>query len=133
MVNLAIDGDNRLMASDIEFKLPRPSYTIDTLTYLREKYPGNDFSLIIGSDSLQNLNKWKNGDLIMSEYKVLVYPRPGFEVSAVQADSITIIRAPLLDISSTEIRAAIRAKRSIRYLVPDKVRDEIERTGYYSK
>src|SRR5688500_10385278 len=85
MVNLAIDGDNRLMASDIEFKLPRPSYTIDTLTYLQEKYPANDFSLIIGSDSLQNLHKWKNGDLIMSNYKVDVYPRPGFEVYGVQA------------------------------------------------
>ena len=133
MVNLAIEGDNRLMASDIEFKLPRPSYTIDTLTYLQEKYPNNDFSLIIGSDSLQNLHKWKNGDLIMSNYKVLVYPRPGFEVSGAQAGKISLIHAPVLDISSTEIRAAIRAKKSIRYLVPDKVKDEIERTGYYNK
>ena len=133
LVNLAIDGDNRLMASDIEFKLPRPSYTVDTLTYLHEKYPSNDFTLVIGSDSLQNLHKWKNGDLIMSNYKVLVYPRPGFEKSVDQADNISLIPAPLLDISSTEIRAAIRARKSIRYLVPDKVREEIERTGYYSK
>ena len=133
LVNLAIDQDNRLMASDIEFRLPKPSYTVDTLTYLKEKYPSGDFSIIIGSDSYLNLHKWKNADLIMSNYELYVYPRPGFDVIDKLPGNIRLVKAPLLDISSTEIRAAVKAKKSIRYLVPDKVKEEIEKTGYYSK
>jgi nicotinate-nucleotide adenylyltransferase len=133
LVNLAIDQDNRLMASDIEFKLPKPSFTVDTLTYLKEKYPSGDFSIIIGSDSYLNLHKWKNAEVILSSYRILVYPRPGFEVVEEPSGNITLVNAPLLDISSTAIRAAVKARKSIRYLVPDKVKEEIERTGYYSK
>ena len=133
LVNLAVGDDNRLISSDIEFRLPKPSYTVDTLTYLKEKYPAGDFSIIIGSDSYLNLHKWKNAGIITSNYQLYVYPRPGFEVAEKAADNITMVNAPLLDISSTAIRAAVKAKKSIRYLVPDKVREEIERTGYYSK
>ncbi|TDH25196.1 nicotinate-nucleotide adenylyltransferase [Segetibacter sp. 3557_3] len=130
LVNLAIEGDNRLRASDIEFKLPRPSYTIDTLVYLHEKYPQHLFSVIMGSDSYQNIDKWKNAELIKKDYNLLIYRRPGFTVESNQ-ENVQLLDAPLLDISATYIRSAIAAKRSVRYLLPDKVLNEIEINRYY--
>jgi nicotinate-nucleotide adenylyltransferase len=131
LVKLAIEGDKRLNASDIEFKLPRPSYTIDTLTYLKEKYPDNRFSVILGSDSFQNLPKWKNGDIIIKEYALFVYPRPGFPIKKINIGQVYPVDAPLLEISSTSVRAFVKARKSIRYLVPDPVCEEIEKSGYY--
>jgi len=135
LVKLAVEDDDQLKASDIEFKLPRPSYTIDTLTYLSEKYPQHQFSIIIGSDSYGNLHKWKNAELIIRDYPIYVYERPGYETdkNGYISDNITFLKAPLLDISATEIRKAIQQGRSIRYLVSDKVRAEIERNNYYKK
>jgi nicotinate-nucleotide adenylyltransferase len=134
LVNTAIDGETRLKASDIEFKLPRPSFTIDTLTYLQEKYPENEFALIMGSDSFQNLNKWKNYKQILANYPVYVYTRPGFEnIPEYPGARVTVLQAPLLQISATHIRDNVREGKSIRYLVPDKVRDEIVQNGYYKK
>ena len=78
LVQLATEQDNRIKASDIEFGLPKPSYTINTLTYLAEKFPDHEFSIIMGSDSFQNLHKWKNAELIIRDYEIYVYPRPGF-------------------------------------------------------
>jgi nicotinate-nucleotide adenylyltransferase len=133
LVNAAIEGENRLRASDIEFKLPKPSYTADTLTYLTEKYPVHQFSVIMGSDSFQNLPKWKNYQHILSSYPIYIYKRPEFETipSYPGAKKITVLNAPLLPISATHIRKNIKAGKSIRYLVPDAVRDEIEKNGYY--
>ena len=132
LVQLAIDGEDHLRASDIEFKLPKPSYTIDTLTYLSEKYPQHQFSIVLGGDSFQNLSKWKNGDLILRDYPIYVYGRPGFEiVTPNDAKQVTILDAPLLELSSTRIRQAIRDKKSIRYLVPDSVIQEIDHNNYY--
>jgi nicotinate-nucleotide adenylyltransferase len=132
LVKTAIDGETRLKASDIEFKLPRPSFTIDTLTYLKEKYPENEFVLIMGSDSFQNLPQWKNHKQILANYPVYVYTRPGFESLAEYPGSqVTVLQAPLLQISATHIRNNVRDGKSIRYLVPDKVKDEIEQNGYY--
>lgn len=131
LVNMAIDGENKLRASDIEFKLPRPSFTIDTLTYLQEKYPQHQFSVIMGSDSYQNIGNWKNYQQILTDYRVFVYLRAGFEINSNANANITIMNAPLLQISATHIRNNIRSKKSIRYLVPDKVMEEIERNGYY--
>ncbi len=131
MVQVAIEGENTLKASDIEFQLPKPSYTIDTLTYLEEKYANHNFSVIMGSDSFQNLPKWKNYQLLMSRFEMYVYLRPGFEVKNKQSQNIKILDAPLLQISSTLIRENIRDKKSIRFLVPDKVKEEIERNSYY--
>ncbi|MDB5247222.1 MAG: nicotinic acid mononucleotide adenylyltransferase [Segetibacter sp.] len=130
LVQLAIENDPQLKVSDIEFKLPRPSYTIDTLTYLQEKYPSHSFSVILGSDSWQNLSKWKNSDTLVKNYPFLVYQRPGFLINEPH-QNLTVLQAPLLEISSTRIRQAIRDKKSIRYLVPDTVRDEIESNSYY--
>jgi nicotinate-nucleotide adenylyltransferase len=133
LVNVAIEEDRRFKASDIEFHLPRPSYTIDTLTYLKEKHPTHLFSLIAGSDSLQNMPKWKNGSQILSEYPIYVYPRPGSAVGDMtrQGKNVHFIDAPLIEISSTAIRKLVHQKKSIRYLVPEKVQAEIEKNGYY--
>ena len=133
LVNAAIEGENKLRASDIEFKLPRPSYTTDTLAYLSEKYPSWQFSIIMGSDSFENLPKWKNPTYLLKHYPIYVYKRPGYETLPVYPDAKKIIPvdAPLLPLSSTDIRKKIRAGQSIRYLVPDAVKEEIERNGYY--
>jgi nicotinate-nucleotide adenylyltransferase len=134
LVNLAIEAEPRLKASDIEFKLPRPSYTIDTLTYLGEKYPQHEFSVIMGSDSLSNLNKWKNYRQILKSYPIYVYKRPGIEnIPSFPEGNITVLDAPLLQISATHIRDNIRKGFSIRYLVPEKVMEEIVNNHYYKQ
>jgi nicotinate-nucleotide adenylyltransferase len=131
LVNIAIEGEAKLRGSNIEFKLPKPSYTIDTLTYLKEKYPENKFAIVMGSDGFQNLNKWKNYEKLVRNYPFYIYKRPGFEIAETFGAKITIMNAPLLDISSTAIRKMIKEKKSIRFLVPDSVKEEIERNAYY--
>jgi nicotinate-nucleotide adenylyltransferase len=133
MVNSALEGEDRIKASNIEFGLPRPSYTVDTLTYLGEKYPQHIFSIIMGSDSYQNLDKWKNAHVIRQQYPLFIYRRPGFEVTGNLPTHVTVLNAPMLDISSTHIRELIKQGKSIRYLVPDTVREEIDRNGYYRR
>jgi nicotinate-nucleotide adenylyltransferase len=132
LLQLAIEGEKKLKASNIEFKLPRPSYTVDTLIYLKEKYPAYEFSIIIGSDGFQNIGKWKNASVILKNYPILIYKRPGYEINNTHSATISIADAPLLEISSTRIRYMIKAGMSIRYLVPDVVKEEIERNMYYS-
>lgn len=131
LVHLAIGDNNRIKASDIEFGLPKPSYTIDTVTYLKEKYPQHNFSIIMGSDGLQNLDKWKNASKLMQENPFYVYRRPGFEVIHHPVKKLIIVDAPLLEISATHIRELIRQQKSIRYLVPDAVIEELKRNNYY--
>ena len=133
LVRLAVEGENRLKASDIEFKLPKPSYTVDTLTYLQEKFPTDQFSIIMGSDSFQNLSKWKNHQWLVRNYPIYVYRRPEHESLPVYPDAIhvEIVHAPLLPISSTDIRDKIKKGQSVRYLLPDSVLEEIEKSGYY--
>ena len=130
LIDIAIEGEKKLRTSTIEFSLPVPSYTIDTLSYLKEKYPDNKFSIIMGSDSLQNITKWKNYELLIRDYEILVYERSGFK-SENNSENIKIIKAPLLDISSTRIREMIKKGESIKFLVPDVVKEEIERNYYY--
>jgi nicotinate-nucleotide adenylyltransferase len=131
LVQSAIEGENDLKASNIEFHLPKPSYTIDTLTYLKEKYPTYNFSIIMGSDSFCNIHKWKNYETLLRNYELYIYLRPGFEITTPVEKSIKILSAPLLEISSTRIRELIKTGKSIRYLVPDSVKEEIERNHYY--
>jgi nicotinate-nucleotide adenylyltransferase len=131
LVRLAIEDDSRFKASDVEFKLPKPSYTIDTLTYLQEKYPQYDFSVIMGSDSFQNLARWKNFEILVKQYSFLIYPRPGFAITETWNAQHTLIKAPLLDISATDMRNLVKQGKSLRYMVPEKVRVEIEENGYY--
>lgn len=131
LVKIAIDGEKKLKASNVEFKLPRPSYTADTLIYLCEKYPKNIFSIIMGSDGFQNIEKWKNYKYIINNYNILIYLRPSFEIKSTLPKNIKIVDAPLLEISSTLIRKNIKENKSIRYLVPDEVMEEIKIKHYY--
>ena len=132
LIKAAIDGENQLRASDIEFKLPKPSYTIDTLTYIREKYPQHEFSIIMGSDSYQNLPRWKNYQQLLKDTEFYIYVRAGFEkIPSYAGANARILDAPLLQISATHIRDILKEGKSIRYLVPDVVKEEIERNRYY--
>ncbi|MBI1342116.1 MAG: nicotinate-nucleotide adenylyltransferase [Terrimonas sp.] len=131
LVKKAIGDDPRMKASDIEFYLPRPSYTIDTLAYLKEKYPGYEFLVIMGSDSFQNIKKWKNHEILLKEHHICIYKRPGFDIQTGNRENIIVLDAPLLEISATRIREMVQQHKSIRYLVPDAVREEIEAGGYY--
>ncbi len=130
---LSVESDNRIAVSDIEFNLPRPSYSIDTLTYLNEKYPENEFSIIMGSDSFKNLDKWKNYEKIIKDYLIYVYKREGFEINNSIQANIIVLEAPILQISATYIRQHIKEGKSIRYLVPENVREEIESRKFYNK
>ncbi len=131
MVQLAIDNEPRMRASNFEFKLPRPSYTIDSMTYLSEKYPQHEFQILMGSDSFSNIKKWKNYQVLLKQFKLLIYLRPGFPIDSTISSNIEILNAPLLDISSTYIRSLIKDKKSIRYLLPDAVIEEISSNHYY--
>lgn len=131
LVQSAIEGENNLKASNVEFGLPKPSYTIDTLTYLQEKFPEREFAVIMGSDSYTNIDKWKNYEILLKQYELYIYVRPGFEIKKPVPQNIKILNAPLLEISSTHIRELIKQNKSIRYLVPDVVKEEIEKNRYY--
>jgi nicotinate-nucleotide adenylyltransferase len=131
LIKSAIDGENNLRASNVEFSLPKPSYTVDTLAYLKEKFPEHEFSILMGSDGFQNLNKWKNYKVLVSNHSIYIYTRPGYEVTETFGANVNILKAPLLEISSTRIRELIKNKKSIRFLVPDVVKEEIELAGYY--
>ena len=132
LVNLALEGEKKIKASKIEFGLPKPSFTIDTLTHLQEKYPTHRFSVIMGADSLHNLDKWKNPEQIRKNYSLYVYSRRGFNPELKPEDrNIHFVDAPLIEISSTHIRKLIKEGKSIRYWVPDAVREEIEHQNYY--
>lgn len=133
LVQKAIEGDDRLKASEIEFTLPKPSYTAHTLAYLAEKYPSHQFTIIMGSDSFQNLPKWKNAETIIANHPILVYKRPQFEIGDTLGANLTMLDAPLLEISATYIRTCVQNGKSIRYLVPTVVEEEIEKSGFYKR
>ena len=132
MVERAIADNSRLKANNIEFSMPKPSYTIDTLARLSEKYPQHQFRLIVGEDNLEQFTNWKNHQAILDYYGLYVYPRPNAKLSPYKAHpNVRLVEAPLLDISATFIRESVRANRSIRYMVPDVVEEMIERKKFY--
>lgn len=131
LVRKAVENDLRLKAVDIEFTLPRPSFTASTLAYLQEKFPNEVFQILMGSDSLQNLNNWKNAEIIVNNYKLIIYRRSGFEIVNDLKANIEVMDAPLLDISATYIRQLVREKKSIRYLVPPVIEEEIISNRYF--
>jgi len=132
MVHRAVGSDFRFRVSSIEFNMPKPSYTIDTLTYLNEKYPKYKFKILMGSDNIEDLHKWKNYKQILDNYSILVYPRPGFEISKNELHpNISIINAPVMDISSSFIRNAIHDGKDVRYYVPPKTWEYIEEMNFY--
>lgn len=132
MVRMAIDDNPSFAVSDIEFRMPRPSYTIDTLTYLSAEHSLYKFSLIIGEDNLENFPKWKNAEKILEYYPIYVYPRPRVVHSSLKNDPrILHVEAPLIDISATSIRRAVKEDKSIRYLVPDNVLEYIKTKSFF--
>jgi nicotinate-nucleotide adenylyltransferase len=134
MARLATDNSNNIQVSDVELKLPQPSYTIDTLTHLKEKYPQHEFALIMGSDNLVSLPKWKNYKLILRDYRIYVYPRPGYENAELASHpSVTITMTPLMELSATFIRKSLAEKKNIQYFVPDPVLAFIESKNLYGR
>ncbi len=140
MVQLAIGDNDRLKASDIEFKLPVPSYTIDTLTYLKEKHSKNEFCLVMGEDNLYTLHKWKNAEELVGRYPIYVYPRPDSEKPSsplldqllAKAD-VHRVNAPLMDISGTFIRSGIKNKKDMSYFLSAAVWKYIREMHFYEK
>lgn len=135
LVELAIENDERFKASNVEFSLPKPSYSVDTLAYLKDKHPEHNFSLIMGGDNLATLNKWKNYEAILKYYQVYVYTRPGYSMKSelTSHPSVLILQFPQMDISASYIRNCVAEGRSIRYLVPDKVREYILNMSLFQK
>ncbi|MDD4002548.1 MAG: nicotinate (nicotinamide) nucleotide adenylyltransferase [Bacteroidales bacterium] len=132
LVRLAIKNNNKFKASDIEFKLSKPSYTINTLKYLKSKHKTKDFVLIVGEDNLDSFEKWKDYREILNDYELYVYPRTNSKANKnLNFQNIHKINAPLIEISSTYIRENIKLNKSIRYLLPEVVRKEIEKNNYY--
>jgi nicotinate-nucleotide adenylyltransferase len=132
LVNLAIENDDRFRASDIEFNMPTPSYTIDTLTYLKEKYPERNFALIMGADNLFHFHKWKNYQQIRDEFPIYVYPRPGIKMeSCPKFENLHWVNAPNMEISSSFIRNAIKEKKDLRYFLHPDVWKYIDEMNFY--
>ena len=132
LVSKAIENDNRMKASDIEFHLPKPSYSATTLAYLKEKYPEYEFSIIMGSDSFQNLVKWKNYQSIIENNPLIIYKRPGFDITNNIGAHLTIMDAPLLEISASYIRELVKKNKSIKYLVPEIIEQEVQNNRFYN-
>lgn len=135
MVELAIKNYPSMRASNVEFGLPTPSYTIDTLAYLKEKYPNYSFSLIMGEDNLNSLHKWKNADLLIENHHIIVYPRidtnQAKETSNIQHDNISVIHAPIIELSATEIRNMIKDGKNVRPMLPPEVFDYLDGSNFY--
>lgn len=135
MVQLAIKNYPKMRASNVEFSLPTPSYTIDTLTYLQEKYPDYSFSLIMGEDNLGSLHKWKNYELLLKNHQIIVYPRIFGEdkkdTDYLQHESISLIKAPVIELSATEIRNMIKEGKNVRPMLPPEVFEYLDGSSFY--
>ncbi|SKB81817.1 nicotinate-nucleotide adenylyltransferase [Soonwooa buanensis] len=136
MVNLSIKHYPKMRASDVEFSLPKPSYTIDTLTYLHEKYPNTQFSLIMGEDNLAGLHKWKNADVLIKNHQIIVYPRL-FEGEkknndyTSESENIILINAPIIELSATDIRNMIKEGKNVRPMLPPEVFEYLDGSNFY--
>jgi nicotinate-nucleotide adenylyltransferase len=134
MVNLAIGDNDKLKSSNIEFGLSQPSYTINTLAHLKEKYPQHTFSLIMGEDNLESFTKWKNYEEILKHHKLYVYPRPNSNSGDLKSHpNVIMTNAPLMDISSTIIRQAIKEKKDVSFFVPQAVWQYLDEMSFYKK
>lgn len=132
LLQLAVADNPHLRAEAIELSLPRPSYTIATLDALRERHPDFEFVLLMGGDNLPGLPRWRAAERLLHEFDLCIYPRPGAELPDLAAfPRAQVVKAPLLDVSATFIRASIAAGQSIRYLVPAAVEQEILAQKYY--
>ena len=134
MVKLAVENHPKFKASDIEFKLSQPSYTINTLAHLNEKYPKKNFSLIMGMDNLQNFHKWKNYEQILEKHSIYIYPRQQSHAGDfINHPNIIITEAPVMEISSSFIRKAILDKKDVSCFMPEKVAAYVAEMNFYKK
>lgn len=134
LVNLAIESKSEFKSSNIEFGLSQPSYTVNTLAHLKEKYPKHTFSLILGEDNLESFTKWKNYEYILEHHKLYVYPRPGANSGDLKAHKqVVMTEAPLMDISSTFIRNAIKAGKDVSFFLHPDVWQYIDEMNFYKK
>ena len=131
MLNLAIERYPLLKVCDIELEMPRPSYTINTLDELSRRYPDYRFNIVIGGDNWNIIDRWKDYQRIINEYGVVIYPRPGYELSSTNYSNVVVVDAPLADISSTEIREAFANGKEARHLIPQKVAEYIIKHDLY--
>ncbi len=142
MVQLAIKNYPKMRASNVEFSLPTPSYTVDTLTYLQEKHPDYSFSLIMGEDNLKSLHKWKNYELLLENHQIIVYPRvlgeekkdevfESLKLTIAQHENIHQIDAPIIELSATEIRNMIKEGRNVRPMLPPEVFEYLDGSSFY--
>ena len=134
MARLATYDNSRIEVCNVELKLPQPSYTIDTIDYLKKLYPEDEFALIMGADNVISLNKWKDHERLLQENKIYVYPRPGYDLAKWENNSsIIITETPYLELSATFIRKALKEKKDVRYMLPEPVLDFIEKKSLYSR
>lgn len=134
MVEMAIQGDDRFHVCDIEFHMPQPSYTIDTLTWLSQKHPNTDFYLICGMDNIESFKKWKNYEMILKYHHLLIYPRKGYSGNELlNHPSVKVVNAPEIEVSSTFIRNAIGEGRDVRFFMPKDVAKYIVDMHFYEK
>lgn len=136
LANIAVENFPKLKTSDIEFKLPQPNYTINTLVQIEEKFPKKQFCLIMGEDNLKSFHKWKNYETILNNYPIYVYPRvtkEGIKQTNLKHINIQKVDAPIVEISSTFIRKAIKNNKDIRAMLPEKVWNYIEEMNFYKR
>ena len=133
MARLAVGDNEKIKISEVELSLPKPSYTIDTLRALEKEYPESEFSIIMGADNLIGLNRWKEAETLLSRYRIIVYPRPGYEAKEPEGAHIEIVDAPQVDISSTQLRRWIGEGRSVLYFTNDKVIEYFSQNNLYNK
>lgn len=134
LVRIAIENNHKLKASNIEFELPQPSYTSHTLAYLKEKYPKKKFALIMGSDNLESFHKWKNYEFLLNNYLLFVYPRPTSDGSHLKNHkNVRLVNAPLIEISASFIRKALKEKKDVRYMLTEAVYEYCKEMHFYEK
>ena len=131
IIRMEIEDNAKLQVSDIEFSMPQPSYTIDTLIRLKEQYPKNQYALIMGSDNLQNFHKWKNYQQILENYSIYVFPSSGFEINRVHENIHIIKGVPKMEICASFIRNSIKEGRDVSYLMPEKAWKYTDEMNFY--
>jgi nicotinate-nucleotide adenylyltransferase len=133
IIRAEMEDNLKLAVSDIEFSMPQPSYTIDTLVCLKEEYPENEYALIMGADNLQNFHKWKNYEQILEGYSIYVYPRPGIEINGTHQNIHIVDDVPQMEISASFIRDSIKQGKDVSYLMPEKAWKYIDEMNFYKK
>lgn len=136
MVHLATQDYDKIKPSDIEFKLPQPNFTVNTLAHLQEKFPKHEFALIMGEDNINSIHKWKNYEFIINNYNIYVYPRLNsgeINETYINSNKIHKVNAPIIELSSTFIRDSIKSKKNVKPMLPEKVWQYITHNMFYIK